>query len=369
MNDRILLISARSDYGGGPRHIELILKGLSQKFEFHITCPKTDPYWEIFQSYVGNRIIEIPHRKFSLERTLSIASHAVKNNINLLHSHGKGGGLYARVVSRLTGIPWIHTPHGIHTGEYGKLKKNLYQKYENHFLKVPDLVIFVSKEEQIKASTEQLWTKTRFRVIPNGVPSHSYAEWKNLRSYGRKMLGLKDNQKVVITISRFNYQKNMAEAFQVATELPSVHFIWIGDGPDKPALFNESLKRVVNNLTFMGSCDNPLPFLAAADIYLSTSRWEGLPLSLLEAMSVGTPVVASNVVGHREIFDGKPVGQLYPLGEPQKAMEIILYLLANKEYYDQLRDNALEKQRSTYSTNKMKDQISEAYRLFLSENY
>ena len=62
----VLIISARADYGGGPEHIYQLIKNSSKDIEYFIACPKEKPYWDLYTELVGEKKIEIPHRKFSL---------------------------------------------------------------------------------------------------------------------------------------------------------------------------------------------------------------------------------------------------------------------------------------------------------------
>ena len=361
MPKRILLISSRADYGGGPRHIEILLEYLKGIYQFHLACPKEPPYWDRFRNLVENRIVHIPHRKMTLSSLKTTLRYAQDNSIDIIHSHGKGAGLYAKIIKMFTGKKWIHTPHGIHLDKYNFLTKMFYRLYENYIFLSPDMVIYVSQEEREKALLERIWQRASFVVIPNGVQVIDPESRKLFRCYGRTLLGLETQDKVVITFSRFDYQKNMGEAFLIAQSLPEIIFVWVGDGLERSALELEINDKKVKNIKITNFYDNPLPILGGADVYLSTSRWEGLPLSILESMSLGVPIVASNVVGHKEVVGANQCGILYPLGRPEKAVDGIKRIFDDKELYLRFSNSAFFAQTSTYSAEVMVKGISKIY--------
>lgn len=361
MAKRILLLSSRADYGGGPRHIEMLLEKLKGIYQFHVACPEEPPYWDRFRKVVGNRMVHLPHRQMTFSSLRTILQYVQDHSIDLIHSHGKGAGLYAKIIKMLTGKKWIHTPHGIHLDKYNWLTKIFYRFYENFIFLSPDMVIYVSQEERQKALLERIWQRAPFVVIPNGVPIIMPESRKLFRCYGRSLLGLENQDKVVITFSRFDYQKNMREAFLIAQSLPEIIFVWVGDGPERKEFESEINTKEIKNIKIANFYDDPMPLLGGADVYLSTSRWEGLPLSILESMSLGIPIVASNVVGHKEVVGNNRCGILYSLGKPEKAVDAIKKMFDNEDIYLLFSNSAFLTQASQYSAEIMGKGVSKIY--------
>ena len=120
-------------------------------------------------------------------------------------------------------------------------------------------------------------------------------------------------KKVVTTISRFDYAKNMSLAYEIAKNFKdnsSIVFLWLGDGDDR-IKFESMAQKDGANIIFTGFADEVPAYLSATDIYLSTSRWEGLPYALIEAQSLGIPIVATNVVGNNEVVENGKNGFLF----------------------------------------------------------
>ncbi|WP_231478348.1 glycosyltransferase [Pseudoxanthomonas suwonensis] len=182
-----------------------------------------------------------------------------------------------------------------------------------------------------------------------------------MRADARLHLGISDSASVVATISRFDYQKNMREALEVAKLLPDTLFLWIGCGEEEIPLKEQASREGVSNVRFLGQLEAPVEAIAAADIYFSTSRWEGLPLSVLEAMSLGIPSVLSNVVGHKDLVERHGIGLLYPLGDVAAATDCITRLIRESEFRTILSHQARAAQIRTFSSREAARRTASVY--------
>lgn len=358
---RVLLVTVRADCGGGPEHLYQLLKHGNNQVSFYMACPQEEPYYDRYRSITRVSSCELPHRRFTFQALNHLVRYIHNNNIQLLHTHGKGAGIYGRLASFVTGIPCVHTPHGIHTGQYGTIKRWLYIRYENISSRWVKHVCFVSTSERKEAQNLSLWLHTNNTVIPNGVedvPENDRLVW---RAEIRDKLGIQQQMPIIAMLSRFDYQKNMFEAYEIAKYCPDVQFIWIGDGEDRAILEKKVEKEGITNIMFAGFIDETRPYLAASDIYLSTSLWEGMPLGVLEAMSVGLPVVASDVPGNCDAVVNGKTGYLYPLDHPLIAVGHIRNILQNRELYKKLSSQATNWQKNQYSIQGMVDKIIHVY--------
>ncbi len=369
-NDKknILLLSLRADYGGGPEHIWQLVNKSSEKSNFFIACPKDKPYWS---RYIGllsiQHLCELPHRQFKLGALIKLIKFIHIHQIQLIHTHGKGAGIYGRLSSLVTKIPCIHTPHGIHVGSYGLFKKALYRLYENISAYKLKHIFFVSKSEQEQAKIIKLWASIPNTVINNGVNSIKHEQSIRWRKQLRKKLNVSDKTFLIATLSRFDYPKNMYEAYEITKQCPNLVFIWIGDGEDKKILEEKSKNKGVHNIIFTGFTDTPSKFLAASDVYLSTSRWEGMPLGVLEAMASGLPVIASDVAGNCDVVQEGVTGFRYPLGDTRKASGYLNLLSKNTKLYNKLSNEALHIQKNEYSVQTMAQKIQTIYKEIIND--
>lgn len=328
----ILMITVSSAVGGGPKHIfNLISQFRSEKMVLFVACPKEGIFWDKFNASTSGRNIEIPNRKFSIITLWKLRCHAIKYKIDIIHSHGKGAGVYGRMLSLITGIPLVHTPHGIHIPDKKSLRTYFYIFYERLLGRIGSVNIFVSNSEKKRAESYGFWRRIPSKIVHNGVASISKEEALSFRVKKRQEMGVGKDDFVVVTLSRFDFAKNMEELIRIAESLKPARFWLLGDGDDKGALVRYCENKAIKNVVFFGMVQNAIEYLAAADMYLSTSRWEGLPLAILESMSVGIPVVASEVTGNVDaVIDGE-TGFLYPLGQIEIASERVSRLMLDKE--------------------------------------
>lgn len=369
MKNRILAISARADFGGGSEHLYTLTTGLTSTYIVDIACPNQLPYWPKFAACTNGKLFEIPFRKLSLRAVLSLASHIKKNNICIIHTHGKGAGVYGRLLTLITGIPHLHTPHGIHTENYGKFMRAMYFSYEKLSGFLNKTIIFVSASEQETASKIGLWKNVPRKIVHNGVRIINTPQDSEKNMTLRDSLDTGHDAFVVVGLSRFDIAKNMMEAANVASQLianPKVIFWFLGDGDDRPAVEAFCKEHKITNVRFPGFVNEPIKYLSAADAYLSTSRWEGLPLAVLEAMSLGLPVIASNVVGNKDAVSHEISGFLYPLGQPKIAATYILELISNPEKKFKISYAAKNRQKKLFSTDAMITSTISIYRSLLT---
>jgi len=358
----VLIITLRADVGGGPEHVYQLVKNSMDSVCFHIACPDDVPYIGFYEKLVSTRIVQVPHRKFKIRSLLQLIFYIKKNNINIIHSHGKGAGLYTRMLTFVTRVPSVHTPHGIHMGEYNFFRKWLYKLYENLTSFCIKEVLFVSASEKKLASEIGLWPGVKNKVIYNGVNLIGQDEKKSWRHNFRDKLGFEENHFVVSMISRFDYPKNMKEAYRIAKQCPDISFIWIGDGDEKYFLEHNSKLESVDNIMFIGFVDNPKYYLAASDVYMSTSRWEGLPLGMLEAMSLSLPVVASKVTGHIDLVKDCETGFFYPLGDVSLAIDKLMRLKNDPVLRHRQGSEARSRQQRLFNVENMAKEIVCEYR-------
>ena len=333
---KILFITIRADHGGGPKHVDLLINNLSGEIKIYLACPQDRPYYDLWsESKKIKDIFALPHRKFSVKKLLELNKFIKDNDIEMIHSHGKGAGIYSRILKILNpGLKIVHTLHGVHIGEYGFLKKSAYVFLERFLTLFTDKFINVSNSENSVCLKLKLFKKSKSEVVYNGIKAL-------LIDDNAKIKFDLSGKKVVTTISRFDYAKNMSLAYEIAKNFKdnsSIVFLWLGDGDDR-AKFESMAQKDGVNIIFTGFADEVPAYLSATDIYLSTSRWEGLPYALIEAQSLGIPIVATNVVGNNEVVENGKNGFLFE--SAQQACRDIEILLNDDKIYDKMRGEAL----------------------------
>lgn len=308
--NKILLISARSDLGGGPAHMYALSQGLDAQNAF-VALPSDGEFYQRFQSRLGKaHVFEIPRQKFTLRDLLGLKQFCRDRGIALIHSHGKGAGVYSRWLGVLVGVPVIHTLHGYHDARYGFVAKKVYALWESLAALFTQKIICVSESERKNFARKVCVDRERVITIQNGTPI-----------FGEPAKAIVPGK--VVTVARFDFAKNLMEFVRVAQKLPSYTFHIIGDGEERNEIEALIAANKITNVTLHGISQTVMSDIADAEVYLSTSRWEGLPMAVLEAMSLGIPVVVSDVVGNRDAVTVGVTGYLYPLGDVSSCIKAI----------------------------------------------
>lgn len=236
-------------------------------------------------------------------------------NIDIIHLHSSKAGFLGRIVSFLLGKSkkTIYTPHAI-----SFLRLDVSPKKRKIFIWMEKFASFfggkiVACSQSEKEVIEEQGIKN-VTFINNGIKPLEIEKKVNT-----------SDKITIISVGRLSIQKNPKLFNDIALEFidnPNIQFIWCGDGELKSELTSPNIKCTgwIERKTLKN-------YLANADIYLSTSLWEGLPLSVLEAMSIGLPVVLSDCVGNRDLVENKDF--LYQ--DKQKAVQMINYYIKNKK--------------------------------------
>jgi len=350
---KILLITVRSDHGGGPQHIHTLLKGLQGKFIFYVACPFEEPYINKFREYAT--CIDMPHRKFSLRRVIVLWTAVYLNKIDVIHSHGKGAGLYARLLGILTQKPVVHSFHGFHYKHLAPIKKFSYLLYERLFACFTKIFINVTKSEQDECVTAKIFKRERSIIISNAVEMPP------------SFLNVRENVYFnIISVSRLAPEKGLDILLDVINRLTEktkrIKVILVGDGPSRDSLLNKiAVLNLQKYVLFLGFRDDVPNLLRDADLYLSTSRGEAQGISIMEAMAHSLPSVVTDVIGHIDIVKNEYNGFLFNISSPSEGADIIYKLIKDRHLREKIARNAYTYAKENFSIEAMSASLEKIY--------
>lgn len=355
----ILFLTLRADFGGGPEHLWRLLRHLPPGTRACVACPQDYPYYDRYRACVGEEnIFILPHRRFSLPALWRLRRFCRERGTAVLHSHGKGAGVYARLLAALTGLPCVHTYHGVHMGGYGRLEKFIYRLCERFFSLFTHAAITVSEGERAQILAEGLIPPAKLRLIPNGVEVPEVASGEAVGPPFR-----------VISMSRFDYQKNsefllsIAQALCQHGRLGDFHFLIVGDGLGKAHVLSAAkMHGLASSLECPGASPEPHSFFKGALCYISTSRWEGMPLAVLEAMAHGLPAVVTDVAGNRDAVINGETGYIYPEGDPQEAASALCRLADDSQLRQVMAGQARKHVRQCHDARRMAQETLDVLR-------
>jgi len=357
---KILLISSSGKTGGGPSHIFLLKELLKNQFDFYLAMPLPNTKSNIHDT---KKSLDISERKILLRDIIRLILFSRKNSIDIIHAHGKGAGLIARIIKIFLNKPLIYTFHGIHTLCLSRLKRFLYILYENTTGWIDDEKVFVSLSERMKTISLKIFIGKNYSIINNSTKEmlkiSSKQEKNNLK------IGIKNNKKNIISVCRLVDQKNIFEIFKIAKNLEIYNFIVLGDGYllDKAKIYLKN--NHIKNVYLLGNRIDVFKYLYESDIFLSTSLYEGHPISILEAMSIGLPILASKVTGNIDTIKNDFSGFFYKLGDIKQASYLIEKIMKNNALKLKFSDNSFFMHRKLFTMSKMKNSYISLYKKYI----
>jgi glycosyltransferase involved in cell wall biosynthesis len=338
MSDRIgvLELLPTSTPGGGPKQVYDLVRELPKsEFEVVVGAPRDGVFFERFQA-LGLRVVEFPRRRLGL-RHLRLAIRLIRQfDIAIVHTHGKGPGLYGRLAAWWTGASAVHTFHGIHYADYSPIGRWFYLALERQLSRLSRTIINVSASQSVEGLGLRLFKAEQNAVVVNGIASKEISRAMSESPVRRDSLALTADDVVLGCISRFDPIKRLevllATVQRLVGRLPRVTLLLVGAGTEEDRIrrltFDMGLQ---DRVIFTGFLENPARVYPALDLYVTASQKEGLPLSLVEAMCAGLAVVATDVPGHRDVVIHGETGLLVPPNDSAALADAIAELITDPD--------------------------------------
>jgi glycosyltransferase involved in cell wall biosynthesis len=239
-------------------------------------------------------------------------SLAQLKRFDVIHSHIALSDAFTGLVRRFSPAPFEHvlTVHNT---------RDTRSRVSNFLCGLPT-VVYCSRASERAVKLRH----HRTAIIPNGIPLAEYRYSESSRIALRAALGLSESAFVVISVGNLREQKNydcaingIAGDRNILAEA-NIHYLICGDGPDSQRLKTEVRELgLVDRIHFLGVRTDVRDLLSAADLFLSSSLYEGMPLAVLEALAASLPCLLSPLEEHREITDGVPGVELLTTNFPE----------------------------------------------------
>lgn len=211
-------------------------------------------------------------------------------------------------------------------------------------------------------------------IVHNGIDLAPFGpRTRDDRLAARKAMGVGDDDVVAISVGRYAEQKaqhRLIDALaDVADEIPELHLVLVGWGPLQDALELRAVQRgVADRVHVTGRRDDVPDLLMASDLYVSSSDWEGMPLSTLEAMAAGLPVLTTEVEGLRALVDTDN-GVLVPPGDHEAMVAGLRRLACDEVLRLQLGSESRRKVEAEFSLDAMAQALMSVLREVLGEGH
>ncbi len=298
-----------------------------------------------------------------------------RGQYTIVHTHSSKAGILGRLAARLARTPIIvHTVHGWSFHDYmSPLTRKIYIGLEQRMAKLSDALIVVAEQDIAKGLAAGIGQPNQYHLIRSSIPLEDFDPAKYSRQEVRQELGLPTDAPVIGNVGRFSPQKNPLVWAQVAgligRALPQARFLLVGDGPLRHELQENLAQEGIAERTVLTGLRRDVPrLLAAMDIFLLTSLWEGLPRVIPQAMAMRLPIVAARVDGIAEAVQNGVTGYLFDPddtnGMAQACVTLINDLAMRKAMGARGRELALK----NYDLRHMLTQIDSLYQHLLEKN-
>jgi glycosyltransferase involved in cell wall biosynthesis len=279
-------------------------------FAVSLAPPPDGPLAAEFRG-VGAVPVSVPKLGKGLDWSLPgrLAENFRHLGIAVVHAHNPQSLIYAALAGKAAGAGVVYTSHGQNSLAAGRLWLT---RLASLFV---DAYVGVSPRIACRAHRHFECPETKVRIIENGVDLSAFHPDEQARHEVRAELGLSDSAWVIGTVGRLVSDKNPALLLRASLPLlgPQVRLLFVGDGPLAPELRALAAAQPEGRfVSFLGARQDVPRLLAALDVFALSSRTEGLPLALLEAMSVGLPIVATAVGGVPDVVRDDLSAKLVP---------------------------------------------------------
>jgi len=265
--------------------------------------------------------------------------------------------------------PILFTEHGRDFPDYRRWKSVWANKL---LLSKEDRLIAVGNSVRQALIEYEGLSEHRIEVIYNGCDLSQYDPSRSLRSLVRSELGLKEDDFVVVQVARLKRLKDLPTALRtaslMASDNPPAKLVVVGEGEDPPQLerLTQDL-RLSDKVLFLGPRPDVTRLLQAADAFMLSSISEGIPLTLIEAMTTGLPCVATRVGGVPEVINDGVTGLLESAGDHVGLAAQLRRLASNPELRQQLGMAGRRHVLQVHEATLMHERYSGLYRQMTSE--
>jgi glycosyltransferase involved in cell wall biosynthesis len=333
---KVLRIIARLNVGGPARHVVWLTAGMQQDGYDTLLVSGVVPPGEDDMSYVATQAGVTPLILAEMSREISpkdaitvwkLFRLMLRHKPNLVHTHTAKAGTVGRMAGllykwltpgALIGRPrpcrFVHTYHGhVFHSYYGPAKTRLFLTIERMLARlVTDRIVVITEQQRSEISeTFRVGKARQFAVIPLGIDLGLYADWQQRREQFRQELQADPDTILIGIVGRLTEIKNHELFLQAAAQFrkssrSKAKFLVIGDGHLRPQLERQAAEfGLRDDVLFLGSRNDPENFYPGLDVLALTSRNEGTPLSVIEAMANARPVVATLVGGVGDLLGDK----------------------------------------------------------------
>ena len=330
---RVVRLFSRLNIGGPAIHVILTTKGLDpQRYDSLLVVGREGDREGNFMGFaeakgIPMRVIPTFGRRIDPLRDLITLVRLFvlmkRERPDIVHTHTAKAGALGRLAARMAGVPVVvHTFHGsVFDGYFGPRVAGFFQWVERMLARSTDAIVAVSERVAADLIERRIATREKIAVVPLGLELDRFRDVELHRGELRRELGLPLQARLVGCVGRLVPIKDLPTLLRAMVELavaqPEAVLLVAGDGPERPALERQAHRLGLGSrVRFLGFRDDLERIYADLDVAVNCSLNEGTPVSLIEAMAAGVPVVATSVGGTPDLLEEGRLGKLVPPAEP-----------------------------------------------------
>ena len=354
---KIFFVITVSEYGGAQSIVASLAERFSKDNDVYILSGGNGEAWQHLKGKV--HLIKISeHRKSISFKDIFLALKLfylrIKYRPDIVQLNSSKMGAIGRIIFAPKSI--VYTLHGFDSVRKAFPK---FMPIEKSLSNRSTCIIGVSQYD-VDAMREEEITN-HLKLIYNGAIDHTGDDLSHLESpeIVSEIKTLKEKYtKIILCISRISKQKKFDLFIEIANKLPQYAFVWIGN--------KEKIENVPLNIFCMGEIHSAFVYLKYVDLFILPSNYEGLPVSLLEALSFSVPAVASAVGGVTEVLDGS--NGFAVNNNLAEFVEKIQYILENDIRYKEISEKARQSYLKNFTIDKMFEQYSDIFNSVYKNN-
>ncbi len=359
--ERLAYIVTRAHHGGAQGHVAALISHFRHHYEVHLATGEEGYLTDLAKEW-GVSVTILPHMRPELSPRMIVNDLRAFGEIwrwlgsirpTILHAHSSKAGGLGRCAAILRRVSTVFTAHGWAFTEgvpFGQ--KMVMLPAEWLAARVTDAIITVSQADYDMATRYRVRARGPIVTIHNGI--NQAAPLSVPRADGPVRL---------VCVARFSPQKSQALLVRALEAVDEPwHLTFIGDGPLEDEVRRMAADRGLNGrVDFLGARNDVEAILAQSHIFVLPSNWEGFPLTILEAMRAGLPVIASDVGGVREAVVDGVTGYLIPRDDVQVLAERLKRLIRDNGLRAKLGQRAREVFLSEFVDEKMFAEVQALY--------
>jgi glycosyltransferase involved in cell wall biosynthesis len=366
---RVLHVIDSLDLGGAQVVLLNLLKYADKaRFQIEVACLHSHGvFWERVRA-VGAPVWSLSFHHYFPSYVPGLAALMLGRGYDIVHCHLLASNVIAKPLAALCGVP-VRINHD-HCNDKLTDPRRWALPADTWTNRFATHVIAVSESARVFVETNEGVPAERTSTIHNGIDCAEFQPRPEQRNAARARWGLPPDAFVVAGIGRLTHQKNFALFLEVAaavrTRHPGAHFVIAGTGEDETALRAQAAALGLNEqVHFLGYVGEMAALYPAADVLLLTSRYEGLPITVLEAMATGTPIIAPKLDGIAEVLKDGVEAALPPVGEARAFIDRVCELIEQPALARAHAERALAKVRAQYSAERMTRDVEAIYERYL----